>query len=43
VQLVWVTGSSGAGKSTVCEVLKALGIAAIDTDWDGFVLALPHR
>lgn len=36
VHLVWVTGVSGAGKSTVCEVLKARGIAAIDTDWDGF-------
>jgi len=36
VRLIWVTGISGAGKSTVCEVLKSLGVAAIDTDWDGY-------
>jgi energy-coupling factor transporter ATP-binding protein EcfA2 len=36
VRLVWVTGISGAGKSTVCEALKSIGIAAIDTDGDGF-------
>jgi hypothetical protein len=36
VRLIWVTGISGAGKSTVCEVLKTRGVAAIDTDWDGF-------
>jgi len=36
VRLVWVTGVSGAGKSTVCAVLKARGVAAIDADWDGF-------
>ena len=36
MRLVWVTGISGAGKSTVCQVLKSRGIAAIDTDWDGF-------
>lgn len=36
VRLVWVTGISGAGKSTVCDVLKSRGLAAIDTDWDGF-------
>jgi hypothetical protein len=36
VRLVWVTGISGAGKSTACQALKSIGIAAIDTDWDGF-------
>jgi AAA domain len=36
VHLVWVTGISGAGKSTVCEVLKSKGVAAIDTDGDDF-------
>lgn len=36
VRLVWVTGISGAGKSTVCQALKSIGITAIDTDWDGF-------
>ncbi len=36
MRLVWVTGISGAGKSTVCQALKSIGIAAIDTDGDGF-------
>ena len=36
MRLVWVTGISGAGKSTVCEVLKSIGVTAIDTDHDGF-------
>ncbi|MGQ0430777.1 MAG: AAA family ATPase [Microthrixaceae bacterium] len=36
MRLVWVTGISGAGKSTVCDVLKSRGVAAVDTDWDGF-------
>ncbi len=36
MRLVWVTGISGAGKSTVCQVLKSMGVAAIDTDGDGF-------
>lgn len=31
-----MTGISGAGKSTVCGVLKDRGVAAIDTDGDGF-------
>lgn len=34
--LVWVTGNSGAGKSTVCDFLKSLGERAIDADWEGF-------
>ncbi len=34
--LVWVTGISGAGKSTVCEILSSRGIAALDADTDGF-------
>ncbi|HEY8457340.1 MAG TPA: AAA family ATPase [Actinopolymorphaceae bacterium] len=34
--LVWVTGNSGVGKSTVCDLLKNRGELAIDADWDGF-------
>ncbi|GGM80128.1 hypothetical protein GCM10011609_14990 [Lentzea pudingi] len=34
--LVWVTGVSGAGKSTVCELLKKRGEVAVDTDWEGY-------
>jgi shikimate kinase len=34
--LVWVTGNSGAGKSTICTLLRGLGYAAIDTDDDGY-------
>lgn len=34
--LVWVTGSSGVGKSTVCALLKSQGELAIDADWDGY-------
>ncbi|MFD9702731.1 AAA family ATPase [Lentzea sp. NPDC059081] len=34
--LVWVTGNSGAGKSTVCERLKSLGHQAVDADWEGY-------
>ncbi|MDH6514253.1 ribose 1,5-bisphosphokinase PhnN [Streptomyces sp. SAI-135] len=34
--LVWVTGNSGSGKSTVCEVLRARGYLALDADGDGF-------
>ncbi len=34
--LVWVTGNSGTGKSTVCESLRALGHVAFDADEDGF-------
>ena len=36
VALVWVTGSSGSGKSSVCEVLKGHGYRAVDADWDGY-------
>ena len=34
--LVWVTGSSGVGKSTVCALLKSLGQLAVDADWEGY-------
>jgi dephospho-CoA kinase len=34
--LVWVTGNSVTGKSTVCGVLRARGHVAFDTDEDGF-------
>lgn len=34
--LVWVTGNSGTGKSTVCETLRACGHVALDADEDGF-------
>ena len=34
--LVWVTGVSGSGKSSVCEVLKGQGRAAVDGDWEGY-------
>ncbi|MEY9903973.1 dephospho-CoA kinase [Catenulispora sp. MAP12-49] len=34
--LVWVTGNSGVGKSTLCDVLKGRGRAAFDADWDGY-------
>jgi dephospho-CoA kinase len=30
--LVWVTGSSGVGKSTVCALLKSRGELAVDAD-----------
>jgi dephospho-CoA kinase len=36
VAIVWVTGISGAGKSSVCEALKARGRVAIDADWAGY-------
>lgn len=35
VTLVWVTGNSGVGKSTVCSVLHAQGYPAVETDEDG--------
>ncbi|WP_406071419.1 hypothetical protein OG372_31800 [Streptomyces sp. NBC_01020] len=35
MSLVWVTGNSGTGKSTVCEMLRVLGHAAFDSD-EGF-------
>ncbi|MGW6936347.1 AAA family ATPase [Lentzea sp. NPDC054927] len=31
-----MTGTSGAGKSTVCAVLESRGRSAIDTDWAGY-------
>jgi hypothetical protein len=36
VPLVWVTGNSGVGKSTVCALLKGLGELAFDADWEGY-------
>jgi AAA domain len=36
VTLVWVTGTSGVGKSTVCALLKSRGHLAIDADGEGF-------
>jgi hypothetical protein len=34
--LVWVTGSPGVGKSTVCALLKSRGERAVDADWEGY-------
>jgi hypothetical protein len=34
--LVWVTGVSGVGKSTVCALLKRRGQLALDADWEGY-------
>jgi hypothetical protein len=34
--LVWVTGSPGVGKSTVCALLKDRGEFAVDADWEGY-------
>src|ERR1700685_1258244 len=34
--LVWVTGSSGVGKSTVCALLKNRGELPVDADWQGY-------
>lgn len=36
VSVVWVTGMSGSGKSSVCKALKDLGYRAIDADLEGF-------
>ena len=36
MSLIWITGNSGVGKSTVCEVLRARGYVSLDTDEDGF-------
>jgi hypothetical protein len=36
VPLVWVTGNSGVGKSTVCEFLKGQGELAVDADYEGY-------
>jgi hypothetical protein len=34
--LVWVTGSSGVGKSTVQQSLTSRGELAIEADWEGY-------
>lgn len=34
--LVWLTGSSGVGKSTVCVLLADRGELAVDADWAGY-------
>ena len=34
--LVWVTGSSGVGKSTACAILKTRGGLAVDADFEGY-------
>ena len=34
--LVWVTGNSGVGKSTVCALLKNRGKLAVDADREGY-------
>ncbi len=34
--LVLVTGNSGVGKSTICNLLKSRGEIAVDADWDGY-------
>src|SRR5579872_1671671 len=34
--LVWVTGNSGVGKSTVCALLKSRGEWAVDADWEAY-------
>jgi hypothetical protein len=36
VAVVWVTGNSGTGKSTVCSLLRAQGHLAFDADYDGY-------
>lgn len=36
VTLLWVTGSPGVGKSTVCDLLKSRGELAVDADWEGY-------
>lgn len=36
VALIWVTGVSGSGKSSVCEALRTRDHLAVDADWDGF-------
>ncbi|MDQ0596117.1 hypothetical protein QF037_000462 [Streptomyces canus] len=36
VTVVWVTGNSGTGKSSVCGVLRGRGYVALDADEDGF-------
>jgi broad-specificity NMP kinase len=34
--LVWVTGGSGVGKSTISELLKSRGELVVDADMDGY-------
>lgn len=34
--LVWVTGTSGAGKSAIGERLRDWGELTVDTDWEGY-------
>jgi hypothetical protein len=34
--LVWVTGISGSGKSSICEVLRVQGHVSADADWEGY-------
>ena len=36
MSLVWVTGNSGVGKSTVCALLHSRGQLAVDADWEGY-------
>lgn len=36
VVLIWVTGVSGSGKSTICQALRDQGYCAVDADWDGY-------
>jgi dephospho-CoA kinase len=36
MSLIYITGISGAGKSTVCELLKKSGVEAHDADEEGF-------
>lgn len=34
--LVWITGTSGAGKSTTSAELERRGYRSVDADWDGY-------
>jgi adenylate kinase family enzyme len=34
--LVWITGNSGIGKSTICELLRRCGYVSLDADDDGY-------
>jgi len=36
MSLVLVTGTSGSGKSAVCQALKREGHSAVDGDWEGY-------
>jgi len=36
VALVWVTGTSGSGKSSVCEALTSRSHVAVDADGEGY-------